>query len=177
MITFPPISDHLSHGLMWEVWYKVKLDKEMSQNCWYLLGSKGWLTGESINLPPMWPEFNSRLRHLTYFVGWVCYWFSPLPQDVFLTTLAFPFPQKPMFDFQTPIQPGMVVGEPQCGCATSKFFFLYLFNSITIHNDNVLLWLLVCDIRHSLTVNLGCKLMPNHTYVTLYSIRRGKHFN
>ena len=95
----------------------------------------------------------------------------------FLTTLAFPFPQKPMFDFQTPIQPGMVVGEPQCGCATSKLFFLSLFNSITIHNDNVLLWLLVCDIRHSLTVNLGCKLMPNHTYVTLYSIRRGKHFN
>ena len=56
-----------------------------------------------------------------------------------LSTLAFPFPQKPMFDFQTPIQPGMVVGEPQCGCATSKLFFLSLFNSITIHNDNVLL--------------------------------------
>ena len=56
-----------------------------------------------------------------------------------LSTLAFPFPQKPMFDFQTPIQPGMVVEEPQCGCATSKLFFLSLFNSITIHNDNVLL--------------------------------------
>ena len=69
-----------------------------------------------------------------------------------LSTLAFPFPQKPMFDFQTPIQPGMVVEEPQCGCATSKSFFLSLFNSITIHKDSVLLWLLICNVWYSLTV-------------------------
>ena len=43
-----------------------------------------------------------------------------------------------MFNLQTPIQPGMAVEEPQCGCATSKLFFLYLFNSITLHNDDVL---------------------------------------
>ena len=69
-----------------------------------------------------------------------------------LSTLTFPSPQKPMFNLQTPIQPGMAVEEPQCGCATSKLFFLYLFNSITLHNDDVLWWLLICDIWHSLSV-------------------------
>ena len=153
MITLPPISDHLRCGLMWEVQYKVKRHKEMSQNCWYLLGSKGWLSGESINLPPMWPEFNSRLQHLTYCVGWVCYWFSPLPQDVFLWVPWLSFFLKNQF--LTSNSNSTRNGSRRTTMwmlPLNHSLFICLFNSITIHNDNVLLWVLICDIWHSLTV-------------------------
>ena len=50
-----------------------------------LLGSKGWRSGESARLPPMWPGFKSRRRrHM-----WV--------EFVVGSTPVFPTPQKPTF--------------------------------------------------------------------------------
>jgi len=62
----------------------------------WLSRSKGWRSGESARLPPMWPGFKSPA--LTPYVGWVCCWFSPLLQEVFLRVLRFsPLLKKPTF--------------------------------------------------------------------------------
>ena len=41
------------------------------------MGSKGWPSGESAHLPPIWPGFKG------HYVGWSCCWFSPLLREVF----------------------------------------------------------------------------------------------
>ena len=72
---------------------------------WSCSGSKGWCSGESTCLPPMWPGFKS--RHRTPYVGWVCCWFSPLLRQVFLRVLRFS-PLLKNQHFQIPaIQPGI----------------------------------------------------------------------
>ena len=72
---------------------------------WSCSGSKGWCSGESTCLPPMWPRFKS--RHRTPYVGWVCCWFSPLLRQVFLRVLRFS-PLLKNQHFQIPaIQPGI----------------------------------------------------------------------
>ena len=59
------------------------------------MGSKGWRSGESARLPPMWPGFKSRRRrHM-----WVEFVFcSLLCSERFSPgTPVFPSPQKPTF--------------------------------------------------------------------------------
>ena len=47
-------------------------------------GEHGWCIGESSRLAPIWAGFRS------WFVGWVCCWFSPLLWEVFSpVTLVF----------------------------------------------------------------------------------------
>jgi len=89
---------------------------------------QGWHSGESTHLPPKWPGFKCwRGRHM--YVGWVCYWFSPLLWEVFsLGTLLFLSPQKPAFPNSNSTR-NQVDEEPLCGCATSKSSF-YLFSII-----------------------------------------------
>ena len=55
----------------------------------HIRGSKGWRSGESARLPPMWPGFKSRCRRHTW-VEFVVAWFSPLLREVFLRVLQFP---------------------------------------------------------------------------------------
>ena len=74
---------------------------------------------------------------LMQYVGWVCCWFSPLLQEVFLWVLRFS-PLLKNQHFQFPIRPG--IEEPVCECATSKslfilFIFLY-FEVYTISEYN-----------------------------------------
>ena len=72
---------------------------------WSCSEIKGWCSGESTCLPPMWPRFKS--RHRTPYVGWVCCWFSPLLREVFLRVLRFS-PLLKNQHFQIPaIQPGI----------------------------------------------------------------------
>ena len=58
-------------------------------------GVQGWRSGESTQLPPMWPGFDSQIRRQMWapFVG------SLLCTERFsLGTLVFPSPQKPKFN-------------------------------------------------------------------------------
>ena len=62
----------------------------------------------------VWVQIPASIPYI--YVGWVCYWFSPLLQEVFLLVLRFsPFLQNQ--HFQIPIQPGI----------RSKSLFIYLF--------------------------------------------------
>ena len=67
-----------------------------------LFGEQGWRSGESTRFQPMWPGFKS--RHQCH-VGWVCCWFSPLLQEVFLRVLRFSLLLKNQH-FQIPIWSG-----------------------------------------------------------------------
>ena len=90
----------------------------------------------------------------TKYVGWVCYWFSLLLQEVFLWALGFPSPQKPTFSNSNLTR--KVDKEPLCGCATSKslhciyFFntplFIYLFTYLFIYFIKCTAWNLTCHI-------------------------------
>ena len=53
-------------------------------------------------------------------LGWICCWFSPLLQEVFLQVLRFS-PLLKNEHFQILIGQGMADEEPLCGCATSKY--------------------------------------------------------
>ena len=68
----------------------------------------------------------------TPYVGWVCCWFSPLSQEVFLRVLQFS-PLLKNWHFQIPIWPG----EPLCGCATSKSLFIYTFLKFDRHSSKL----------------------------------------
>ena len=50
-------------------------------------GEQGWRSDESTRLPPVWPGLKTLVS--TPYVGWVCYWFSPLLQEIFLWVLQF----------------------------------------------------------------------------------------
>ena len=65
------------------------------------------------------------------YVGWVCFWFSPLLREVFLRVLdpVSPSPQKPTFPNSNSTR-NQVDEEPLCGCATCKSLFIYLFTTI-----------------------------------------------
>ena len=67
-------------------------------------GSKGWHSGESARLLPVWTVLKS--RHPMPYVGWVCCWFSPLLWEVFLRVLRFS-PLLKNQHFQIPIRPGI----------------------------------------------------------------------
>ena len=100
---------------------------------WSCSGSKGWCSGESTRLPPMWPGFKSRRR--TSYVGWVCCWFSPLLREVFLRLLRFSPPQKPTFPNSNSTR-NQVDEEPLCGCATSKSLFINLSINLFFNHIN-----------------------------------------
>ena len=89
-----------------------------------VLGSKGWRSGESAHLPPMWLEFKSWRRGqmwVEFVVG------SLLCSERFFSAYSgFPSPQKPTFPNSNLTRNG-VDKEPLCGCATSKSLFIYLF--------------------------------------------------
>ena len=88
------------------------------------LGSKGWHSGESAHLPPVWPGFKSRRRcicglSLLFVLSFALRGFSP-------GTPVFPSPQKPTFPNSNSTS-NQVDEEPLCGRATSKSLFIYLF--------------------------------------------------
>ena len=56
-----------------------------------LIGSKGWRSGESSRLPPMWPGFGPAS---TPYVGWVCCCLSLAPRGFSPGIPVFPSPQK-----------------------------------------------------------------------------------
>ena len=63
-------------------------------------GSRGWHSGESARLPPMWHRYKSRLWHHMWAE------FSPLLREVFLWVLQFS-PLLKNQHFQIPIWPGI----------------------------------------------------------------------
>ena len=88
------------------------------------MGSKGWRSGESARLPPMWPGFKSRCRRhmwVEFVVG-----FSP-------GTPVFPAPQKPTFSNSNSTR-NQVHEEPLYGCATSNSLFIYLQTFFRVFN-------------------------------------------
>ena len=78
---------------------------------------KWWEQSPPTNVP--WVQFPGLMAYM----GWVCCWFSPLLQEVFLWVLRFS-PLLKNQHFQFPIRPG--IEEPLCGCATSKSLFILL---------------------------------------------------
>ena len=58
---------------------------------WMSEGSKRWRSGESAHRPPMLKSNVARFQipASTPYVGWVCCWFCPLLQEVFLRVLRF----------------------------------------------------------------------------------------
>ena len=105
-------------------------------NNWMMiwLGSNG---GVVMRATPPTNVARVQFPGLMPYMGWVCCWFSPLLQEVFLWVLRFS-PLLKNQHFQFPIRPG--IEEPLCGCATSKslfilFIFLY-FEVYTISEYN-----------------------------------------
>ena len=90
-----------------------------------MMGSKGWRSGESARLPPMWPGFKFRHRchmWLEFMVG------SLLCSESFFSVYSgFPSSQKPTFPNSNSTK-NQVDEETLSlrGCATSKSFFIYL---------------------------------------------------
>ena len=85
--------------------------------------SKGWRSGESARLPPMWHGFKSRRRRysglsLLLVLSFAPRGFSPV-------TPVFPSPQKPTFPNSNSTR-NQVDEEPLCGCATSKSLVIYV---------------------------------------------------
>ena len=86
------------------------------------LGSKGWRSGESARLPPMWRGFKSRRRRhmwVEFVVG------SLLCYETFFSGYS---------GFLLSSKTNISKEEPLCGCATSKSLFViyyYLFIYIT----------------------------------------------
>ena len=95
--------------------------------------SKGWCSGESARLPPMWPGFKSWHRgHMwvEFVVG------SVLCSERFFSGYSgFPSPQKPTFPNSNSTR-NEVDKEPLCGCATSKSLFIYLFIILLLTAEN-----------------------------------------
>ena len=92
------------------------LDSKITVSC-ALKGSKGWRSGESARLPPMWPGFKSRQRchiYLLLVLSFAPRGFSP-------GTPVFPSPQKPAFSNSNSTR-NQVDEEPLCGYATSKYY-------------------------------------------------------
>ena len=105
-------------------------------NNWMMiwLGSNGGVVMRAIPSHQCGP---GPIPRVDAYMGWVCCWFSPLLQEVFLWVLRFS-PLLKNQHFQFPIWPG--IEEPLCGCATSKslfilFIFLY-FEVYTISEYN-----------------------------------------
>ena len=71
-------------------------------------GGQGWRSGESTDLPSLWPGSNMLVEFVVRF--------SPLLREFFFS--GFPLYSKPTFP--NSIRLGMVDEEPLCGCATSK---------------------------------------------------------
>ena len=89
-----------------------------------VFGSKGWHSGESARLSPMWPRFKSWCRgHM-----WVEFVVGSLlcSERFFSGYSGFPSPQKPAFPNSNSTR-NEVDEEPLCGCATSKSLYIYLF--------------------------------------------------
>ena len=65
------------------------------------MGSKGWRSGESTCLPPMWPMQVQILASMPFCKqGWVYCWFSPLLREVFSGYSRFPlFPNTNISKF------------------------------------------------------------------------------
>ena len=88
------------------------------------LGSKGWRSGESARLPPMWLGFEPwrrRYMWVEFVVG------SLLCSERFFSEFSgfsgfsgFPLSSKPN-SFRNQVDE-----EPLCGCATSESLFIYL---------------------------------------------------
>ena len=78
------------------------------------MGSKGWRSGESTHLPPMWPR-SQRHMWVGFFVGSLLCSARGFSQ----ATPVFLSPQKPTFPNSNSIR-NRVDEEPLCGCATSK---------------------------------------------------------
>ena len=99
------------------------LDCEITVSC-AVKGSKGWRSGESARLPPLWPGFKSwQQRHMwvDFVVG------SLLCSEVFLRVLRFSPPQKPTFSNSNSTR-NQADEEPLCGYATSKYYlFIYIY--------------------------------------------------
>ena len=86
------------------------LDSKITVSC-ALKGSKGWRSGESARLPPMWPGFKSRQRchiYLLFVLSFAPRGFSPGTQ-------------KPAFSNSNSTR-NQVDEEPLCGYATSKYY-------------------------------------------------------
>ena len=91
------------------------------------LGSKGWRSGESALLPPMWPSFKSRRRRHNLCGLSLLLVLSLAPRGFSPSTPVFPSPQKPAFPNSNSTR-NQVDEEPLCGCPTSKSLFnFYLF--------------------------------------------------
>ena len=103
--------------------------RETSGRFCCILYIKGWRSGESARLPPMWPGFKSRRRShmwVEFVVG------SLLCSERFSPgTPVFPSPQKPTLPNSNSTR-NQVDEEPLCGCVTSKplFHLIYLFITI-----------------------------------------------
>ena len=99
---------------------RVKFYKEQ------YLGSKGWRSGESARLLPMWPGFKSRRqRHLwvEFVVGSVL-----CSERFFPGTPVFPSLQKPTFPNSNSTR-NQVDEEPLCDVLPpNHYLFVYLFN-------------------------------------------------
>ena len=94
------------------------------------MGSKGWRSGESARLPPMWPGFKSRRRrHM-----WVEFVVGSLlsPRRFSPGTPVFPSPQKPTFPNSNSTR-NQVDEEPLCGRATSKSLLLMKEGGIGVY--------------------------------------------
>ena len=92
------------------------LDCKITVSC-VVKGSKGWRSGESARLPPMWPGFKSRQRCnicLLLVLSFAPRGFSP-------GTPVFPSPQKPAFSNSNSTR-YQVDEEPLCGYATSNYY-------------------------------------------------------
>ena len=91
------------------------------------LGSKGWRSGESARLPPMWPRPVSNPGVDTICRLSLLLVLSLAPRGFSPGTPVFPSPQKPAFPNSNSTR-NQVDEEPLCGCATSKSLFIfYLF--------------------------------------------------
>ena len=89
------------------------------------LGSKGWRSGESTRLPPIWPGFKSQRRRLM----WVEFVVGSLlfSKRFFSGYSGFPLSPKTTFPNSNSTR-NQVGEEPLCGCATSRsLFILFLF--------------------------------------------------
>ena len=104
-----------------------------SSKCWYnYRGGEGGKVFQRFPPPPLkgWAKRGltphtiwTGLSYISLHVGWVCCWFSPLLQEVFLWVLRFSLFRKNQHFHSTRNQ---VDEEPLCGCATSKSLFMYL---------------------------------------------------
>ena len=97
--------------------YNGKEEHSDFKNKRYLWKEKGWHSGESTRLPPMWPGFKSRCRRhmwLEFVVG------SLLCSERFFScTPVFPSHRKPGFSNSNSTR-NQVDEEPLGGGATSK---------------------------------------------------------